>query len=509
MSQSTFNRTLSDAAEQLAFHGVASGGFRRSSPSLTPVSRSQAIRLSNDLQVARTHSGGLSAEYQVGSRGRSITNSNPWMWLTSAFLIVGSTAAVFQPWKESTSGSPAASAHVEAVPKAVDIQRPELATTANVVLPATFRPWQTAALSARVSGYLTRWLRDLGDEVKAGDLLAEIETPELDQEVASAEALAREADAAAIQAIAERTEALADLKSAEAQLVRVQAELDLAKSQLARREKLVGTRVITQEEFDAFSKEVDARTAVVAAAEADVTRRRTNIDTRAAVIEARQATAKSRQSNADRLKELQLFKQISAPFDGVITRRTAENGMLVNAGREELFVVEDMSRIRVQLNVPQSYSMQTVPGVTATITVPETLVKDVPGTITRVASAVESTSRTMLAEIELSNTSLHLQPGSYAQVTLKTQQDHSAWTIPTNTVLMRVEGAHVAVANDDDKIEWRRVSLGRDLGSRVLVNDGIQGNERLIVNPGNDLTNGFPVRVNHGNPQSQQVAQRS
>lgn len=182
--------------------------------------------------------------------------------------------------------------------------------------------------------------------------------------------------------------------------------------------------------------------------------------------------------------------------------------MLVNAGREELFVVEDMSRIRVQINVPQAYSMQTVPGVAATITVPDTSLKGVSGTITRVASSVDSTNRTMLAEIELENRSLHLQPGSYAQVMLKTKQDQSAWTIPTNTVLMRVEGPHVAVANDEDKIELRRVSLGRDLGSRVLVVDGIHGNERLVVNPGNELTNGLPVRVNRGNPQGHAVAQR-
>lgn len=508
MANSTFHRIHSDSTEHVSLTGEHSAGFRRSSTALTPVTRSQAIRLSNDLQMARSHAGQVNSEHLITPPVVSSATKPAWMWLTSAFLVVGSTTAVYQPWKPSPADSAASGAHIEEARKVVDIQRPTLATTANVVLPATIRPWQTAALSARVSGYLTRWHRDLGDVVKAGDLLAEIETPELDQEVASADALAREADAAAIQATAERTEALADLKSAEAQLVRVQAELDLSKSQLARREKLVASRVITQEEFDTFSKEVDARTAVVAAAEADVARRRTNIETRGAIIDARQSTAKSRQSNADRLMELQAFKRITAPFDGVITRRTAENGMLVTAGREELFVVEDVSRVRVQINVPQSYSMQTVPGVTATISVPETSLKEVHGTITRIASAVDSASRTMLAEIELVNTSLHLQPGSYAQVTLKTQQDQSAWTIPTNTVLMRVEGPHVALANDQDKIEWRRVSLGRDLGSRVLVVDGIQGNERLVVNPGNELTSGLPVRVSRGNPQLQEVAQR-
>jgi RND family efflux transporter MFP subunit len=239
---------------------------------------------------------------------------------------------------------------------------------------------------------------------------------------------------------------------------------------------------------------VEARAADVVATEADVDRRRTNLETRSAIIAVREATAQSRQSNVDRLQELQVFKRIVAPFDGVVTHRSAEVGMLVTAGKESLFVVEDMNRVRIQTNVPQAYSMQARRGAEATISVPEAAAQTVPGTITRIADSVDSTNRTMLAEIELDNASGRFQPGSYAQVTLIMPQDGSSWTVPSNTVQMRVEGPHVAIIKDHNRVEIKRVSLGRDLGNRVVVG-GIRGDEQLVVNPTDDLASGMQVVV--------------
>jgi RND family efflux transporter MFP subunit len=338
--------------------------------------------------------------------------------------------------------------------------------------------------------------------------LAEIETPELDQELAEGEALAHEAAAAAVQAHAERIEAQAELKVIEAQLTRAQAEYELARSQLGRRENLLRSRAIAQEEHDTFQRQVEARAADVAAAQSDVVRRRTNLDTRAAIIQAREATAKSRQSNVDRLKELQSFKRIVVPFDGVITSRIAEVGMLVTAGKESLFVVEDISRIRVQLNVPQTYAAQTVPGVPAQVNLPESSIPPVEAEITRIADSVDSTSRTMLAEIELDNAKNRLRPGSYAQVTLAITHSASLWTIPINTILMRASGPHIALVNEQDQIEVKRVKLGRDLGDRVVVADGFHGDERLVVNPGDELTSGAHVEINRRSDSAQRVAQR-
>ena len=432
-----------------------------------------------------------------------------WLRLIAAVATVV-VITVFQPWKVLHS-EPVASVNQAAVVeplKAVTIARPQSAASSNVVLPATIRPWQATTLHARVSGYLTAWNKDLGANVQAGEVLAVIETPELDQEVAQADASAQEATAAAVQARAELQESESELKVAESQLARAQAEAHLAVSQLARRDRLLASQAISAEEHDTFRKQVEARTADVGAAESDVARRRSNLATRVAIITAREATAQSRRANVDRLKELQAFKQIVAPFDGVITSRSAEIGMLVSAGKESLFTMESMDRVRVQVNVPQAYSTQTGPGVVALVQVPDTAASKT-GAVTRIAQSVDSASRTMLAEIELDNAARQFQPGSFARVTLSMSQDTSAWTIPTNTLQMRVDGPHVAIVNERDQIELRRVELGRDLGNRVVVVDGIRGNERLIVNPGDDLRDGARVQTAEGVASRDQVAQVS
>ncbi len=425
-------------------------------------------------------------------------------------LAIGVT--ILQTWK-SIQTKPVASAHAAEVRTSADARlvtttHPEPAQSGQVLLAATIRPLQTTTLHARVSGYLASWNRELGSTVKAGEVLATIETPELDQEVAQAEASYHEATAAAVQAKAEQQEAEADLRVAEAQVLRARADAELSALQLTRREALVKVRAASEEEVDTFKKQTEARTADVRAAESDVSRRKSNLETRAAVITAREATAKSRQANVERLKELQEFKHILAPFDGIVTSRTAEIGMLVTAGKEALFTIEDMSRVRVQVHVPQAYAAQTLPGTAASVIIPEEANKPVAGKITRIAEGVDATNRTMLAEVELENPSRRFQPGSYAKVALTTSADSSTWTIPTNTLQMRIEGPHVAVVDEHQMVELRPVQLGRDLGRRVIVVAGIAGDERLVVNPGDDLTTGTSVQT-AGAAKHQSVAMRS
>ena len=439
------------------------------------------------------------------------TRKQPWKRLISVASLLLATAtyvAINQPWQMLSAQKTATVEVHEETAKKVTIVNPTPAASSDVLLPASFRPWQAATLHARVSGYLAAWHRDLGAQVKVGELLAEIETPELDQELAEGEAQAKEAVAAAAQARAELNEAQAELKVAEAQLGRVQAEHALAKSQHLRREVLIQNRAISQEEYDTYQRQLEARAADVAAAQADVARRRANLETRAAVIAVREATANSRQANVDRLQELQRFKRIVAPFAGVITSRTAEIGMLVNAGQEALFVVEDLSRIRVQVNVPQTYAMQATPGTTAHVILPESSMPSVAGQITRIAESVDFASRTMLAEIELDNRAHRFQPGSYSQVQLALPQQGAAWTIPTNTLSMRVAGPHVALVDDESHVELKPVTLGRDLGNRIIVTAGIQGGERLVVNPGDDLASGDRVKINGPEAAVPRIAQR-
>jgi multidrug efflux pump subunit AcrA (membrane-fusion protein) len=417
------------------------------------------------------------------------------------FIVI---AAIFQPWKLLAPKAAAAPTETHSPAPTVKIARPAPATTASVTLPATIRPWQTTTLYSRVTGYLKTWEADLGAPVKAGQVLAVLETPELDQEVAAAQAQAAEAAAAMVQAQAELTEAELELKVAIAQLARVRAEVELSRSQLARREKLLVTHAISQEEFETAQRDLEARTADIAAAESDVARRRSNLKTRAAIIEVRQATAASKQSNVERLKELQAFKRIVAPFDGIVTSRTAEIGMLVAAGAEPLFTIQDMNRVRIQVQVPQTNAAAMTLGDKVLVSIPESKAAVIEATVTRFASSIDSVNRTMLAEIELMNQSHSLQPGSYAQVTLTSAQDSRLWTVPSNTIQMRVAGPHVAVVNESNRVTLKPITLGRDLGSRITVASGIQGNERLIVNPRDDLVNGTPVSVDGAD----QVVQR-
>jgi multidrug efflux pump subunit AcrA (membrane-fusion protein) len=419
--------------------------------------------------------------------------------LAAGLLIIGSLAVISQR-KAARAELPQDSE--EEQPVQVTVVQPAPAGGGEVLLPATVRPWQSTTLQARVTGYIKSWRSELGTHVTAGEVLAELETPELDQEVAQAEAQALEAESATVQAKAEHTEAEADLKVATAQLARVQAEADLAKTQLARRERLLVNAATSQEERDTFQKQWEARTADVAAAEADLARRRTNLETREAIIAAREATAKSRWANVERLRELQAFKQVVAPFDGVITARSAEVGMLITAGKEALFAIQDMSRVRVQVNVPQANASMVGVDSVVRIIVPEGQSPPLAAQVTRIASSLEATTRTMLAEIELDNRENALQPGSYVQVGVATKAA-SGWVIPTNTLLMRVDGPHVVTANDP-QVALQPVKLGRNLGKCIEVSEGIDGHEWLIVNPTNDLSSGTRVRIN----RRESVAQR-
>ncbi|WP_254513003.1 efflux RND transporter periplasmic adaptor subunit [Anatilimnocola floriformis] len=423
--------------------------------------------------------------------------STGWSWRSFAWpaVVLGVAVpalAAFKPWEGLSHEAPTHQTEF-ALARFVTLAQPQAMTAGSVVLPATIRPWQSTDLNARVSGYLKAWHADLGDNVKAGQLLAEIETPELDQEVAEGEAQAAEALAAAVQARAERAEAQAELNVAIAQLARVDAETELVRTQYVRRESLLAKHAVSQEEFDSFQKQYEARIADVKAAQADVARRRTSLETKAAIITAREATANSRQANVERLKELQGFQKITAPFAGRVTRRDAEVGMLVSSSSKPLFTIEDVSRVRVQISVPQSHAAQLDVGATATITVPESRQPAISAQITRISGAIEVANRSMLAEVELDNAATRLQPGSYAQVLLATSASSANWTIPASTLQMRVEGPRVAVIDEQNRVEIRTVTLGRDLGDRVQVNSGIHGGERLVVNPTDDLANGHTV----------------
>jgi RND family efflux transporter MFP subunit len=419
-------------------------------------------------------------------------------YLFAGGIAAASLAAGLRPWFRGQQVEAAAQS-LDAAPRTVTTTRPQQQTVSDVTLPATVAAYQAAALYSRVSGYVKAWHAELGQQVRAGEVLAEIDTPELDQELLQARADLGIARAAVAQADAELREAQAGLEQAQADHARSQADVELADSRLRRRAILLDKQAVSQDDYDLAVRDRAARQAELAASEAGITLQTASVGTRQAVVASRQAALESAEANVRRLEQLQSFQRISAPFDGVVIRRAAEVGTLVTAGNsaasEVLFEVAQTDRVRVQVQVPQSEAAGVTVGSAVTVHIPEHPDQSIAAAVTRTSQAVDPVTRMLLAEIELPNREGLLPPGIYAEVAVRTRAPASTWLIPTNTVRMQVDGPHVVLADDGGRLEVRPVQLGRDFGRQVAVLEGISGAEQLVVNPTDDLRDGVPVVV--------------
>ena len=317
------------------------------------------------------------------------------------------------------------------------------APTDEIVLPGNTQAFTDAPIFARTNGYVKSWHVDIGTRVKKGQLLAVIETPEVDQQL---------------------DQARADLKTAQANLR--QAE-------------------ITADRWEALWK-----TDSVSKQETDVA---------VSTFHAMKATVDSNMSNVRRLEELQGFQKIYAPFDGVITARNTDIGALINSGAsttgQELFHLAAINTLRVFVAVPQLYSQAVRPGATASLTLDEFPGKIFSGTIARNSNSIDPASRTLLVEVDVDNRNGTLLPGAYVRVHLKLPQSVNSVTIPANTLLFRSEGLRVGVVRNG-RAELVPVTIGRDYGSSVEVVSGLQPTDPVIVNPSDSLISGTTVRVN-------------
>jgi RND family efflux transporter MFP subunit len=309
----------------------------------------------------------------------------------------------------------------------------------TLALPGTLQGFQQAPIAARSSGYLKRWTKDIGSHVEKGELLAEIESPEIDQQLS--------------QAIAARQQMV--------------ATLGLAKSTVERWEALRKKDVVSQQELDERRSAVTQGDANVAAAEA----------------------------NVERLRQLQSFSRVTAPFAGVITRRDVDTGDLIDSSGRMLFVLTQMDPLRIYVNVPQSYAQLVKPGQKVVITQSELRGRSFNGEVARTAGSIDSASRTMQVEISLRNSDGALLPGAYVQVALPLAAS-STLVIPTNVLLFRGEGTRVAVVDAASRIHLQPVTLGRNLGESIEALDGVGAKDRLVVNPSDSLAEGDAVTVN-------------
>lgn len=319
----------------------------------------------------------------------------------------------------------------------------------EIQLPSTLQAYIEAPIYARTTGYLRRWYKDIGSKVKQGELLADIETPEVDQELQ--------------QARAARDQAAAQLK--------------LAQSSAKRWENLQKMDAVSQQETDERSSSYIQGEANLNAADA----------------------------NVRRLEQLESFKHIYAPFSGVITTRNTDVGSLVNAGNggptQQLFVVAQIDPIRVYVNVPEVDSPSIHKGVKVDIEVPALVGERFTGSVVRTADAIDPATRTLNTEIDVPNPKGQLLPGSYAQVHFALKEQVERLTVPSNALLFRAEGPRAAVVAAGNKIQLRPVAIGRDFGNTVEIISGLELSDAVVVSPSDSLENGQVVRIAQGSKQ--------
>jgi RND family efflux transporter MFP subunit len=330
----------------------------------------------------------------------------------------------------------------QAIPSVAVVSPQRVENQSGLELPGRLEAYVRAPIYARVPGYLKTWKYDIGSKVKAGDLLAEIDTPDLDQQL---------------------LQARADLSVAE-------ANSKLAKITAERWQSLSGT--------DAVAKQ--------------------DVDQRTFTWNANVAQVKAAQANVDRLVAEEGFKRLVAPFSGIVTARETDIGALINvgaAGGAELFVVSQTNQLRVYVNVPQNYVPSVPPGTKATLTVPEHPGKTYSGTVEASASSVNPTSGTTLMQLIVDNAAGELMPGDYASIRLAVAPLANVLTVPSSALIFDAKGLSIATVNNDNRVQLKPVTIQRDLGPIIELATGLGADDRVIQNPPDGISNGAQVRL--------------
>jgi RND family efflux transporter MFP subunit len=366
-------------------------------------------------------------------------------------LIVAAAALLLAIWgivsRLSARNALEREAAAAAIPTVVTVKPIAGPSSNTLVLPGSVQAYYEAPIYARTSGYLKVWYTDIGAAVKKGQLLAEIDTPEVDQQ----------------------------LRQAEADLGTAQANYELARITDERWKGLLATQSVSQQDADQ----------------------------RAGDAAAKKAAQQSASANLARLRELESFKRVVAPFDGVVTQRNTDVGALINAGQtpgNALFRVADTHRLRIYVSVPQTYAAEVVPGLTASLELTDHPGSQYAATVASTAHALDAVSRTLQVELQIDNKKGELLPGSYAQVTFKLPASVNTLRVPVNTVLFRGDTLQVATLDANHRVHLRTITEGRDFGTEIEVLSGVGANDTLIINPPDSIGDGAEVRVQTPQP---------
>jgi RND family efflux transporter MFP subunit len=339
-------------------------------------------------------------------------------------------------------------------------------TSTDLELPGNIQAVTEAPVLARASGYLRKRYVDIGDRVQEGQLLAEIEAPELDQQILQAQATEAQAQSAVQQAQA----ALQQGRSNE-NLARVTAE---------RWQNLVARGAVSKQENDVYQAQYAAQQANVQALEK--------------AIAASQSNVGAVQANLARLRELKGYQTVRAPFAGVITVRNVDTGALINEGNTMLFRIAQTGQMRTFINVPQSEADSVRVGQAATLEIPDMPGRKFSGKVSRTSNSLDPASRTLLTEVEVMNPEGTLRPGTFTQVNLTIPRRDTPLLIPGDTLVVRADGPQVAVVDAEGQVHFTKIKLGRDYGDRLEVLSGLQQGQQLIVNPSDLVREGVKVK---------------
>ncbi|HEX8783278.1 MAG TPA: efflux RND transporter periplasmic adaptor subunit, partial [Steroidobacteraceae bacterium] len=317
-----------------------------------------------------------------------------------------------------------------------------------LVLPGSVQAYYEAPIYARTAGYLKAWFTDIGTPVKKGQLLAEIEAPEVDQQ----------------------------LRQAEADLGTARANYELARSTNERWQGLLATESVSQQDADQ----------------------------RAGDAAAKSAAQMSAAANVARLREMEGFKRVVAPFAGVVTQRNTDVGALINAGEtpgSALFRVADTHRLRIYVQVPQAYAAQVRTGMSASLEFTDHPGQRYSASVASTAHALDAASRTLQVELQIDNASGELLPGSYVQVTFALPRSPGTLRVPVNAVIFRGKTPQVATVDEAQRVRLRDIAEGRDFGTEIEVLTGINANDTLVLNPPDSIADGQQVRIQPAQPQ--------
>ena len=370
--------------------------------------------------------------------------------------------------------------------------------SADLELPGNIQALNVASIYARTSGYVQQRLVDIGTPVKAGQLLAVIASPEVDQELAQGRAAVEQARAALEQANANLAQARAQVNQANANVAQAQANEELAATTNDRWTRLVDRGVLPKQQGDERRSAFNARHAETNAAIAAETTAEANVGSRTADVSAARAAIDAQLANVRRLEQMQSFERVLAPFDGVVTERRIEKGDLISAGSgtdRNLFTVAQSTTLRIQVSVPQNYAVDLQPGQDAEVTLRERPGETFHGKIARTAESIAAATRTLLTEVQVDNSSGRLLPGMYAEVKFTLQRSHPVVLIPGSALVANAQGTRVAQVGQDRRVHLITVQTGRDLGTEIEILSGLSGSEQVINNPPDNLSDAQQVNV--------------